>query len=137
MISMSERNLAVQANLLKLASSRSTGVLQLAKELEVGPERLIALLKAMSDAGLVEVREFHSGRAGRPSKRVQVTLLGQDYLSVYDTLTRTMMKSRKSDLQRASADARYAERLASRQLSPYALFLELNEISQIAGRSPL
>ncbi len=83
----------------------------------------------MVDEGLFEVSTIHTGRAGRPRKRVRPTALGLEYLRTYDALKLKELKSRRVDLSRAAADAEYAQRLADRGVSSYDLFLELNALA--------
>lgn len=123
--------------MLGLASSGLTGVLRLSRELRIGPARLIRLLDEMREEGLVDIDEIHSKRAGRPMRRVAVTELGKDYMDTYNKLALRLLRSRRADLQRASADADYARRLASKGVPPYDLFLELIEVTYHAGRSPV
>jgi DNA-binding PadR family transcriptional regulator len=120
--------------LLRGAASRRTGLVQLARELRVGPARLIALLRHMQEEGLVETGEARSGRVGRPKILVQATELGRAYLKAYDSLISTALKSREADLDRAVEDAEYAARLTAAGNSPYDLFLELNNIVNPAGK---
>ena len=134
---MSENNLVLRAELLRLASTGSTGLLLLARKLRIGPAKLITLLDGMREEGLVDIDEAHSNRAGRPMRRVKATELGMEFLKAFDELMLKTLKSRRAELQRASADAEYAKRLASRGVLPYDLFLELNEIAHRAGRSPV
>ena len=126
---MSEKNLPSKAALLALSAVHHAGVRQLAKDLHVGPAKLIALLSEMREEGLLDVREIRTRRAGRPRKRVKVTALGMEYLSAYEALRLKTLKGRRSDLRKAVADADYARRLASRGVSTYELFLELNTLA--------
>ena len=129
MISMSENNLAAKEALLRLSSKRRAGVLQLAKDLRIGPSRLIGLVAEAGEQGLLDVGEVRTGRAGRPRRRVRTTALGMEYLRACEALRLKALRSRRADLRRAAADADYARRLEARGVSPYDLFLELNELA--------
>lgn len=135
MISTVENNLPTKALLLNLSSEGGTGVLRLARDAKVGPATLIRLLREMKDEGLVRLSEVRSRKAGRPRIRVKVTPLGEDFAGMYRQLTLKLLRSRRADLERAVSDALYADRLASRGLSAYDLFLDMNEVVRVAGRS--
>lgn len=126
---MLEKNLSTKAALLTLSSMYRAGVLQLAKDLHVGPAKLIGLVAELREEGLLDLGEVRMRRAGRPKRRFRVTALGIEFLSAYEALLLKMLKSRRSDLRRAVADANYARRLASRGASTYDLFLELNALA--------
>jgi len=116
---------------LRAAVGGRTGVGELAKELRVGPARLIVLLRDMKEQGLVEIGEVRSGRAGRPRIKVGATELGKAYLKAYGSLISIPLTSRRADLERAVEDADYATRLIAAGNSPYDLFLELNRIVKL------
>lgn len=126
---MSENNLADKVSLLKLASTRRVGILQLARDLHVGPSRLIGLVAELREEGLLHAGEIHTRKVGRPRRTARTTALGLEYLRAYETLQLKPVKSRIADLRRAAADANYAQRLAARGISPHRLFLELNELA--------
>ncbi len=126
---MTGNNLAAKEALLRLSSEGRTGVLELAKELRIGPSRLIGLIAEAREEGLLDVGEVRTGRAGRPKRRVRMTALGMEYLRACEALKLKALRSRRADLRRAAADAKYAKRLAARGVSPYELFLELNELA--------
>lgn len=120
---MSETYFAAKAAVLRAASG--AGVRQLAKKLQMGPATVIRLRSEMVDQGLVEVGEASAFGLGRPKERMTVTALGREYLKAYEALKSTVLKSRRSDLARASSDGRYAKRLADRGVSTIDLFLGL------------
>ena len=136
MISQMESNHALTAAILRNASDGGLGISQLAKELHIGPARLIKLARDLCDEGLVEIQTVHARTAGRPLVRMKPTPLGDEYLDAYETLSSKMLKSRPSDLLRAVDDANYARRLVERGLSPTALFLELNSLVVALRRPP-
>jgi len=123
-----ENNPSLAAAVLESASSRALGTTRLAKELRIGPARLIRIVRDLRDEGLVEIQTVHAESAGRPLVKVTPTPLGEEYLKAYKALNSKTLKSRPSDLRRAVADAKYARRLAERGLSPISLFLELNSL---------
>ncbi len=132
---MSEKNLPTRAALLRLSSSRQAGVLQIARELRVGPSKLIGLVAELREEGLLDVSEARTRRAGRPKRLVKATQLGMEYLRAYEGLKLKRLLSRRSDLRKAVADANYARRLTLRGISTYELFLELNVLAKSARRS--
>ncbi len=133
---MSENNLPTKAALLRLSSGRRAGVLQLAKDLHVGPAKVIRLISELRGEGLLDAGEVHTRRVGRPKRRFKATALGMEYLGAYEALQGKMLKSRRSDLRKAVADANYARRLASRGVSTYDLFLELNTFANHPRKIP-
>ncbi len=134
---MIEKNIPTKALLLRLSSEGVTGSLQLSTGARIGPATQIKLLREMEDEGLVRIAGIRSRRAGRPRTRVEVTPLGREFLTSYRELTLKSLRSRRADLRKAAADARYSTRLESRGLSLYDLFLETNEMSRIAGAGAL
>ena len=136
MISTLEKNPVTEAELLRLLSIHREGVQSLAKEFNVGPARLIRLLSGLEEAGLVDSTEVRSEQAGRPKRRFAVTALGQEFLRAYEATELKKLKSRRSDLRRAVADAEYARRLASHGISTIDLFLELNSLVKHVGSAP-
>jgi len=125
LILIMEINPTLAASILR-ARGAASGMLQVAKELHIGPARLVNLVRNLSDKGLVEVQRVRSRSAGRPLVKVIPTPLGNEYLAAYEALDSKILKSRRSDLLRAVADARYAQRLVERGLAPTALSLELS-----------
>lgn len=132
---MIEKNLATKALLLRLSSEGAAGVLQLSKDARIGPSTQTRLLREMEDEGLVRPTEIRSRRPGRPKTKIAVTQLGEEFLRTYRELALKPLRSRRADLEKAAADARYATRLASRGLSLYGLFFEMNEMLRLARRS--
>jgi DNA-binding PadR family transcriptional regulator len=131
-----EKNPTTDAELLRLLSTRREGVQSLAREINVGPARLIRLLSELEESFLIDSTEVRSRRAGRPKRRFEVTALGREYLRACEAAEPKRLKSRRADLRRAVADAEYAQRLASRGVSTTDLFLELTSLVQHAGSAP-
>jgi predicted ArsR family transcriptional regulator len=131
---MTEKNPSTTAALLRLSAARQDGVLQMAKELRVGPSKLIRMLAELRDEGLLDIGVVRTRSAGRPKRRVRVTALGREYLVAYEALKLKSLKSRRTDLRKAVADTNYARRLVARGVSPYELFLELNALGDRARR---
>ena len=125
---MPERNLTTEVELLRLLSTQRDGVQSLAREINVGPARLIRLLSEMEEACLIDSTEVRSRQAGRPKRRFAVTALGQEFLRAYEAAELKRLKGRRADLWRAVADAEYAQRLASRGIATTDLFLELTSL---------
>jgi len=132
-----ENNLATVSAILKKASSGAFGTSELAKELNIGPARLIKLSRDLRNEGLAEIQTVHAKSAGRPLVKLVPTLLGEEFLEAYDALNSKTLKSRPSDLLRAADDAKYARRLAERGLSPPLVFLELNSLVVPLRRPPV
>lgn len=133
---MLEKNPITEAELLRLLSTHQEGVQSLAREINVGPARLIRLLSELEEACLIDSTEVRSKQAGRPKRRFTVTALGQEFLRACEATELKKLKSRRSDLRRAVADAEYARRLASRGISTTDLFLELNSLVKHVGTAP-
>ena len=131
-----EINPALAASILKKAANGASGTTQMAKELRIGPARLIELSRSLREEGLTEIRTEHPRSAGRPLVRIVPTPLGEEYLKAYDVLNSKTLKSRPADLLRATTDARYARRLAERGLPTTSLFLELNSLVVPLRRTP-
>jgi len=136
LISGMEVNPDLFAAILRNASSGHFGTSLLAKELHVGPAKLVKFARELHDRGLAEIQAVHSNSAGRPSVKIVPTSLGYEYLEAYEALCSRILKSRRSDLLRAVADAKYACRLAERGLSPVLLSLELNSLVVPLRRPP-
>jgi len=131
---VSETNFVARAALLRASAVRA-GVRQLSKELGMGPSMVIGLRREMLEEGLVEVGGAHSSGPGRPRELVKPTSLGREFLRAYEALLSIPLKSRRTDLLRAAADARYAARLSSRGVSTVELFLGLNSLAERTGKA--
>jgi DNA-binding PadR family transcriptional regulator len=132
---MPENNQTLKvAVLMTSLTSEHKGVVELSRELRAGPSKLDRIVTELQDEGLLEVSQVRTGRAGRPRIRIRITPLGQEFLGAYDLLTAKPLKSRRSDLRRATADAEYASRLASRGVSSYTIFHELNTLANATRR---
>ncbi|MDV3278458.1 MAG: hypothetical protein LYZ69_08350 [Nitrososphaerales archaeon] len=127
---MSEDNLASTAALLRLFSTPRAGVARAARDLHVGPSKLTRMVAEVHEQGLLDIDTVRTRRAGRPKKLIRATPLGIEYLDAYEALRLKTLKSRRSDLRMAVANATYATRLAARGVSPYKLFLELNALAE-------
>ena len=136
MISAMEDNPAITAAVLKKASSGDLGMSRMAKELHIGPAKMIRLANDLRDEGLVDIQTIHTRTAGRPLVKIMPTPLADEYLSAYGIMSSKVLKSRPSDLLRAVADADYARRLSERGLSTITLFLELNSLVLPLRRLP-
>jgi len=82
----------------------------------------------MREEGLISLESSPSER-GRPKKIVKPTALGLEFLEIYEKLEAKPLQARKNDLKHAVDDALYARRLAEKGHSPFALFMELNDIA--------
>jgi DNA-binding MarR family transcriptional regulator len=120
-------SLELRDKLLKSVEASPCGVRELAKKIRRKTANVVSLIRAMEEEGLLRREELRKGR-GRPMLIIKATSLGDDFLRTYSMLNLKMLRSRRADLVRAARDAEYAERLESRGLSTFALFLELNSI---------
>ncbi len=136
MISVPKKNPISEVELLRLLSTQREGVQSLAREVSVGPERLIRLLSELEEACLIDSTEVRSQQAGRPKRRFTVTALGREFLSACEAAELKRLKGRRADLRRSVADAEYAQRLASRGISTTDLFLELTSLVKQVGSAP-
>lgn len=122
-----------KARILKIAYSDLCGVKEVVQKIDLRTSNALSLLEKMSEEGLINLENRHSER-GRPRKIVKLTALGYEFLQAYEKLKAKSLKSRKSDLKHAADDALYTRRLAEKGHSPFALFMELNNIaSNIKG----
>jgi DNA-binding PadR family transcriptional regulator len=93
------------------------------------------MLNEMEDEGLIEAKTTAGPRRGRPRKLITCTMLGLEFLDAYRKAATKPLRARKADLERAVKDAEYTERLVARGLSPFELFMELNNLARNIGVS--
>lgn len=118
----------IVAEILKAVSPRPCGVRELAKKLNHRPKTVISLVKEMEEQGLIERKVEKRKVRGRPRYLIKPSILGEDYFTTYRKLELKKLRSRRTDLIRATRDAKYVKRLVARGQSPFHLFLELNSI---------
>jgi DNA-binding PadR family transcriptional regulator len=82
----------------------------------------------MEDEGLIEIEDAKGGKRGRPKKHIKVTPLGAEFYDEYKKLNLRCLKARKVDLEHATKDALYAQRVAEQGHSTFQVFMELNAI---------
>jgi len=121
-------SLESRVELLKTASQSAFGVRELVERLHWKASKVVSLLKVMEEEGLVGFRVSRRGKRGRPKRLVEPTPLGLEFLESCASLAMKPLRSRRVDLERASREALYAERLVERGRDPFRLFLELNEV---------
>jgi len=120
--------LDVRARILEIASSSLCGVREIVQRLDLRTSNALSLLEKMREEGLISLESSPSER-GRPKKIVKPTALGLEFLEIYEKLEAKPLQARKNDLKHAVDDALYARRLAEKGHSPFALFMELNDIA--------
>lgn len=124
-----------RAQILKTVLSAERGIREVIRELKWASSRIVDLLRKMEDEGLVAQVESNSTqpsmrtRKGRPKKVMTCTLLGIEFLETYEKLKMKLLRARKEDLEHATRDAQYTERLVTAGHSPFQLFMELNNIA--------
>lgn len=94
-----------KAELLRVASQSALGIRELVERLRWKASKVISLLRAMEEEGLIRFRESREERRGRPKRLVEPTPLGLEFLEGYVSLELKPLRSRRVDLERASRDA--------------------------------
>ncbi len=124
-----------RAQILKTVSTAERGIREVIRELRWAPSRTVDLLRKMEDEGLIIQAKNNStqpsmpARKGRPKKIMTCTRLGIEFLDTYRKLKMKLLRARKEDLEHATGDALYAERLVTAGHSPFQLFMELTDIA--------
>jgi DNA-binding MarR family transcriptional regulator len=118
-----------RAKILEITTSKTCGVRDLIQLLKMKTSNITSLLKKMEEEQLISTQFAKKNKKGRPKKRVIPTPLGHEFLETYMKLNLSIIKSRKTDLDHAAKDAKYAERLVETGHSPFQIFLELNTIA--------
>jgi predicted ArsR family transcriptional regulator len=127
-----------RASILRIAYSDLRGVKEVVQKIDLRTSNALLLLEKMSEEGLINLESKRSER-GRPKKIVKPTALGYEFLQAYEKLKVKSLKSRKSDLKHAVDDALYTRRLVEKGHSPFALFMELNNIAsniKVSAKTP-
>ena len=122
-------SLEQRAKILEITTSKTCGVRDLIHLLKMKTSNITSLLKKMEEEQLISTQFAKKNKKGRPKKRVIPTSLGHEFLETYKKLNLNIIKSRKTDLDHAAKDAKYAERLVENGHSPFQIFLELNTIA--------
>jgi DNA-binding PadR family transcriptional regulator len=123
-----------RAQILETVLPAERGIREVIRELRWAPSRIVALLRKMEDEGLIFWVENNGtqpsmcARKGRPKKIMACTPLGIEFLETYEKLKIKLLRARKEDLEHATRDARYTERLVTAGHPPFQLFMELNNI---------
>jgi DNA-binding MarR family transcriptional regulator len=122
-------SLEQRARILELITSSTYGVRDLIQLLKIKTSNATLLLKKMEEEQLIATQPAKTKNKGRPKKHITTTSLGLEFLEAYKKLNTKILKSRKTDLDRAVKDAKYAKRLVETGHSPFQIFLELNTIA--------
>ena len=122
-------SLEQRAKILEITTSKTCGVRDLIHLLKMKTSNITSLLKKMEEEKLITTQFVKNRKKGRPKKLIITTSLGHEFLETYKKLNLNMLKSRKSDLDHAAKDAKYAKRLVETGHSPFQIFLELNTIA--------
>jgi DNA-binding PadR family transcriptional regulator len=123
-----------RARVLETVLPGERGIREVIKELGWAPSRIVDLFRKMEDEGLIiwmensDMRSSMRARRGRPKKIMMCTSLGIEFLETYEKLEMKPLRARKEDLEQATRDAQYTERLVTAGHSPFQLFMELNDI---------
>jgi predicted transcriptional regulator len=128
-------SLEQRAKILQAVTSRPCGVRDIVKSLKLKSSNVISLLRLMEEEKLIEVQFAKSPKKGRPKKCITASSLGNDFLDSYRKLNLKRITARKTDLDHAVKDARYASRLAENH-STFQLFMELNTIASNIKNTP-
>ena len=117
-----------KAQILQVAASGAYGIRDLAHKLRWKTSTIVSLTRKMVEEKLIELQTIKRSSPGRPKKTIMCTALGFDFLETYRKLEMTPLRARKSDLDRATKDAFYTQRLVENGHSAFELFMELNSI---------
>jgi len=121
-------SLEQKAQITQAAASGLHGVRDLAKKLRWRTSSIVSLLRELQEERLID---FHTARRpsrGRPKRSIVCTPLGLDFLEAYGKLKMRPLRARKADLEHATKDALYTQRLVDSGHSSFRLFMELNAI---------
>jgi len=121
-------SLEQKSQILQAAASGVCGIRDLAHKLAWKTSTIVSLTKKMEEEKLIEFHTVKGPSRGRPKKSIVCTALGLDFLETYRKLKMTPLQARKSDLERASRDALYTQRLVENGHSAFKMFMELNSI---------
>jgi DNA-binding PadR family transcriptional regulator len=122
-------SLEQRAKILEITTSSTCGVRDIIQMLKMKTSNIISLLKKMEEEQLITTQSAKNRKKGRPKKCIITTSLGHAFLETYKKLNLNILQSRKTDLNHAAKDAKYAKRLAETGHSPFQIFLELNTIA--------
>jgi DNA-binding PadR family transcriptional regulator len=122
-------SLEQRAKILEITTSKNCGVRDIIQLLKMKTSNITSLLKKMEEEQLITTQSAKNRKKGRPKKRFITTSLGHEFLETYKKLNLNILQSRKTDLNHAAKDAKYAKRLAETGHSPFQIFLELNTIA--------
>lgn len=125
----------IRVEILRASNPPPSSVRELVKKLHRRTQTVVSLIREMEEQGLIEKTMEKRENRGRPRYLIKPTSLGEDYLTTYESLELKLLRSRRSDLIKASRDAEYAMRLESRGLSPFQLCLELSSLVTTNNRN--
>lgn len=120
--------------ILRTISNKTCCVCDLIKELRVRSEKIVSLLRAMENEGLVDFPKNNnyarnnSALKGRPKKIAVMTPLGQKFLEDYVKCERNIIQIYATDIQSSIHQVSLRKSLEERNISIYERFLELNEV---------
>jgi DNA-binding PadR family transcriptional regulator len=126
-------SLEVEMQILNTVKRQPSGVRELSKIIRKRTQTVISTIKRMNAAGLVDIMPEETSRRGRPRQVIIATTLGEDYLETYNKLMIKPLRGNRNDLMKAKRDAEYVNRLVERGKTPYAAFLELNNLVRARG----
>jgi len=122
-----------EATVLRAVRSSPCSIRALMETLHWKTSKALGLIREMEEEGLIEFREEKGNKQGRPRKVATVTPLGEEFLKDYKRLEKKRLKARKTDLQHATRDAQYVDRLVEAGQDTFKLFLELNDLVRCIG----
>ena len=122
-----------RVTVLRAVSSSPCSIRALMEMLHWKTSKALGLIREMEEEGLIELREEKGNKRGRPRKVTMATPLGEEFLNDYKRLEKKRLKARKTDLQHATRDAQYVDRLVEAGHDTFKLFLELNDLVSRIG----
>jgi len=118
-----------KAAILMTINPGPCGVRELVEKLSWKTSRVVSLLKAMENEGLVDFREGSALNRGRPKKLVVPTTLGHEFLESFKECQRRAIQINQNDIKSAVHQAHLARKLEEYGVSPYQRFIELMNVA--------
>jgi len=119
--------------ILQAINGQPCGVSDLIKKLKFRNEKIVSLLKAMENEGLIDFmatsRGANSTRRGRPKRIPVVTALGEQMIKDYIKCTRNIIQLNNNDIIRSMHQISLRKLLEENNISPYQRFFEVNEVA--------
>jgi predicted transcriptional regulator len=121
---------SIQAvRILRHCEENTSSVSQILAELGGRYEATIDLIRELSMRSLVQITSEKNG-VGRPSRIIQTTPLGKQFIEQFDQLSDIRLQSNENDIKKAVKQAEEVRKLVELGVDPYIRFQEVNEIAR-------